>query len=102
MGCAGVVLFGLSAGVRLFAATAELVDHRKIWDAGAHNAFTDLIRWHDRWWCTFRESEGHVGGWNSILEIVRQLRGTAGERQIAGARHLQWATAWGDSVIFRS
>ena len=47
-------------------------------------------------------SEAHVGGWNSILEIVRQLRGAAGERQIAGARHLQWATAWGDSVVFRN
>jgi acetyl-CoA acetyltransferase len=47
-------------------------------------------------------SEAHVGGWNSILEMVRQLRGTAGERQIPGARHLQWGTAWGDSVVFRS
>jgi len=47
-------------------------------------------------------SEAHVGGWNSILEIVRQLRGAAGERQIPNARHLQWGTAWGDSVIFRS
>jgi acetyl-CoA acetyltransferase len=47
-------------------------------------------------------SEAHVGGWNSILEIVRQLRGAAGERQIANARYLQWGTAWGDSVIFRS
>jgi acetyl-CoA acetyltransferase len=46
-------------------------------------------------------SEAHIGGWNSILEIVRQLRGTAGERQIHDARHLQWATAWGDSVVFR-
>src|SRR5687768_1371707 len=45
-------------------------------------------------------SEAHIGGWNSILEMVRQLRGTAGERQIPSARHLQWATAWGDSVIF--
>src|SRR2546425_4837199 len=46
-------------------------------------------------------SEAHVGGWNSILEIVRQLRGSAGERQLVNARHLQWATAWGDSVVFR-
>jgi acetyl-CoA acetyltransferase len=45
-------------------------------------------------------SEAHVGGWNSILEIVRQLRGAAGERQIPGARYLQWGTAWGDAVIF--
>ncbi|HKC45878.1 MAG TPA: thiolase family protein [Burkholderiales bacterium] len=47
-------------------------------------------------------SEAHVGGWNSILEIVRQLRGAAGERQIGGARYLQWGTAWGDAVIFRN
>ena len=47
-------------------------------------------------------SEAHVAGWNSILEIVLQLRGTAGERQIPNARYLQWATPWSDSVIFRN
>jgi hypothetical protein len=41
---------------------AQLVEVRKIWDAGGHNAFTDLIRFHDRWWCCFRESDAHVGG----------------------------------------
>lgn len=44
-------------------------------------------------------SEAHVAGWNSICEMVRQLRGTAGASQIADARVLQWGTAWGDSVI---
>lgn len=43
----------------------------------------------------------HVSGWNSIVEIVRQLRGEAGPRQIAGARVLQWGTCWGDSLVFR-
>ena len=47
-------------------------------------------------------SEAHVAGWNSLCEMVRQLRGEAGPRQIAGARALQWATAWGDSVILRN
>ena len=46
-------------------------------------------------------SEAHVCGWNSICEMVRQLRGEAGPRQIAGAKHLQWGTCWGDSVIMR-
>ena len=46
-------------------------------------------------------SEAHVSGWNSIAEIVRQLRGQAGARQIDGAEFLQWATVWGDSVVFR-
>lgn len=40
----------------------ELVTVKRIWNAGEHNAFTDLTRWRDRFWCTFRESEGHVGG----------------------------------------
>jgi acetyl-CoA acetyltransferase len=44
-------------------------------------------------------SEAHVAGWNSICEMVRQLRGTAGARQIANAEVLQWGTAWGDSFI---
>ncbi len=44
-------------------------------------------------------SEAHVAGWNSICEMVRQLRGTAAARQIANAAILQWGTAWGDSVI---
>lgn len=47
-------------------------------------------------------SEAHVGGWNSISEMVRQLRGTAGASQIPGANCLQWGTVWGDSVILRS
>ena len=47
-------------------------------------------------------SEAHIGGWNSILEMVRQLRGTAGERQIRNATHLQWGTAWGDSVVLHA
>ena len=37
----------------------ELKALRKIWDAGVHNAFTDLMRWEDRWLCVFREGEDH-------------------------------------------
>ena len=44
-------------------------------------------------------SEAHVAGWNSICEMTRQLRGSAGASQIADARVLQWGTAWGDCVI---
>ena len=44
-------------------------------------------------------SEAHVAGWNSICEMVRQLRGTAGDSQIPAAQVLHWGTAWGDAVI---
>lgn len=43
-------------------AEPKLVSVEKIWDRGGHNAFTDLIRWHGRWYCTFREADAHVGG----------------------------------------
>jgi acetyl-CoA acetyltransferase len=45
-------------------------------------------------------AEAHVAGWNSIAEIVRQARGEAGPTQLPRADVLQWATAWGDSVVF--
>src|SRR5207244_2733121 len=44
-------------------------------------------------------SEAHVAGWNSICEMVRQLRGAAGATQIADAQVLHWGTAWGDAVM---
>ena len=40
----------------------ELVSVSKIWDQGNHNAFTDIIRFQDKWFCSFREGEGHVYG----------------------------------------
>lgn len=46
-------------------------------------------------------SEAHVSGWNSIVEMVRQLRGEGGPRQVPDARIIQWATCWGDSLILR-
>ena len=46
-------------------------------------------------------SEAHVSGWNSIVELVRQLRGECGPRQVRGAEVMQWATVWGDSIVFR-
>jgi acetyl-CoA acetyltransferase len=47
-------------------------------------------------------SEAHVSGWNSIVELVRQLRGECGERQVRDARVMQFATAWGDATIFHT
>lgn len=46
-------------------------------------------------------SESHVMGWNHQVEIVRQLRGECGERQVTDARIIQWANAYGDSLIYR-
>jgi len=40
--------------------TVEVVEVNKIWDQAPHNAFTDLIRWNEKFYCAFREGRGHV------------------------------------------
>lgn len=60
------------------AAGPEIVSVRKIWDHGAHNAFTDLIRWHGRWYCTFREADAHVGG-DGKLRVLTSTDGQTWE-----------------------
>src|SRR5581483_5855496 len=44
-------------------------------------------------------SEAHLSGHGHLVEIVRQLGGQAGQRQVTNAEVAQWATPWGDSVI---
>jgi hypothetical protein len=39
---------------------AEVVEVTKIWDHAPHNAFTDLVRFKDQWYCAFREGDAHV------------------------------------------
>jgi len=54
--------------------SAELISVNKIWDAAPHNAFTDLIRWQDAFYCAFREGKGHAGDIGS-LRILRSSDG---------------------------
>lgn len=56
------------------AAPPEIVSIKKIWDEGKHNAFTDLIRWHDKWYCSFREADAHVGG-DGQLRVLESTDG---------------------------
>lgn len=69
---AAVLLSGLAAGLpnaatvladdnqQPAARAPVLVEVRKIWDRAPHNAFTDLLRFQDRWYCVFREGTAHV------------------------------------------
>ncbi len=47
-------------------------------------------------------SEGHLAGWGHMIEATRQIRGQAGERQVPNCQVVQWATPFGDSIIFQS
>ena len=53
-------------------AEVTLVAVQKIWDRAPHNAFTDLIRWRDRWYCVFREGTGHAAGAGIIRVLVSE------------------------------
>ena len=38
----------------------ELLNVTLVWDRGPHNAFTDLVRFNNRWFLVFREGSAHV------------------------------------------
>ncbi len=57
----------------------ELVSVSKIWDQGNHNAFTDIIRFQDKWFCSFREGEGHVYGKDGTIRLITSTDGAAWE-----------------------
>lgn len=46
-------------------------------------------------------SEGHLTGWNLLIEMVRQLRHECGDRQIEDAQILQWGSFLGESLILK-
>src|SRR4051812_20800847 len=50
--------------------TLVLGDVRMIWDAAPHNAFTDLTRFKNRWFCTFREASAHVSKDGAVRVLV--------------------------------
>lgn len=56
----------------------RLVSVKKIWDQGEHNAFTDLIRFNNRWFCIFREGKGHADG-EGKLRVLTSHDGEAWE-----------------------
>ena len=54
------LLLALTSGLVHADEAVKLVEVKKIWDQAPHNAFTDLVRFQDRWFCVFREGQGHV------------------------------------------
>jgi len=65
--CSSILLI---AATHASAAESEIVSITKIWNAGQHNAFTDLIRFRDAWYCSFREADGHVRGDGRLRVLV--------------------------------
>lgn len=56
----------------------KILQVEKIWDKAKHNAFTDLVRFQDAWYCVFREGNGHVSR-NGSLRVLRSTDGETWE-----------------------
>ena len=52
----------------------ELVNVARIWDKAPHNAFTDLVRFNNRFFCVFREGEKHVSA-DGALRVITSKDG---------------------------
>ena len=50
-----------------------------LWDASPHNAFTDLVRWQEKFYCAFRESDAHVYGADGKIRVLVSGDGEAWE-----------------------
>jgi hypothetical protein len=65
------LLLGVAAPA---ADTPQLLEIRRIWDAGEHNAFTDLMRFDGRWLCVFREGGAHISA-NGGIRVIESTDG---------------------------
>ncbi len=54
--------------------TIKILEVRKIWDKAPHNAFTDLIRFENQWYCAFREGRSHLSD-DGRLRVIRSENG---------------------------
>ncbi|MDQ6477158.1 hypothetical protein [Dyadobacter sp. LHD-138] len=71
------LLLGGSCFTQTKAATAlDSLEVTKIWDREKHNAFPDLIKFKDYFYCTFREAVNHVGNGNKgKVRVIRSRNG---------------------------
>ncbi len=47
-----------------------IISVERIWDRAAHNAFTSMINYNGKLYCTFRESDGHVSDINGTIRVI--------------------------------
>jgi hypothetical protein len=52
----------------------KLLEARMIWNQAPHNAFTDLVRFKDHWYCVFREGQKHVAP-DGALRVITSVDG---------------------------
>lgn len=77
------VLFGFLFGFVVFSGLSQIptseIEITQIWSEGDHNAFTDLIFFKGKYYCSFREGSGHVPGEEDVDGKVRIIMSDDGK-----------------------
>jgi hypothetical protein len=68
------LLVGCTAHKKISSNVNE-ISVEKIWDKAPHSAFTDLVRFRNAWYCTFREAPAHVSGPVGRAYLIRSKDG---------------------------
>lgn len=63
-----------AACLALLVGKAEIVEVKALWSRAPHNAFTDLARFKNRWYCVFREGESHASP-DGRIRVLTSLDG---------------------------
>jgi len=77
-GLLGFVFWLASAShtaAQTISAQEAIIPVERIWDRADHNAFTDLIRFKGRLYCTFREGSAHVHGLDGKIRVIASKDG---------------------------
>lgn len=69
-----VSLCAIASAEEKASSTPRIVEVQKVWDQAPHNAFTDLVRFKDRWICVFREGKAHVSP-DGALRVISSTDG---------------------------
>jgi hypothetical protein len=64
------IFFGCSSS-KVSSDAASNIQVNRIWAEAPHSAFTGLIRFKDKFYCTFRESSAHVRGSDGKIRVLR-------------------------------
>ncbi|MBN2294921.1 MAG: exo-alpha-sialidase [Pirellulales bacterium] len=75
--CIVVALMAFSAVRAESPVELELLNVEKVWGKAPHNAFTDLVRFKDKWYMTFREAKCHM--YDAPAGDIRVLTSKDGE-----------------------
>lgn len=80
--CLKLFVFGTQSSAQERDESMKLIEVRKIWDKAPHNAFTDLVRFRDRWFCVFREGERHPPSPDGALRVISSADGMQWESEV--------------------